>query len=135
MCSEAPGVAISRSEPRHRSVSSTAHFPKLDAVFENSTSRLSLIGCDPQQAGYELASEKGDWLERDGGHGRLEDAAKRFDEEIVNAHNLPAIPAWFADDFVDHVEIPGMPSGVAGVIARHEMLFTAMRTSTSRSTR
>ena len=51
---------------------------------------------------------------------------RRFDEQIVNGHNLGAIPGWFADDFVDHVEIPGMPAGVDGVIARHQMLFTAM---------
>lgn len=51
---------------------------------------------------------------------------RQFDEEIINGHNLDAISKWFADDFVDHLEIPGMPSGVEGVIARHQMLFTAM---------
>ena len=51
---------------------------------------------------------------------------RRFDEEIVNGHDLAAISGWFADDFVDHVEIPGMPPGIDGVVARHEMLFTAM---------
>ena len=56
----------------------------------------------------------------------LKTLRRRFDDEIVNDHNLGAINAWFTDDFVDHVEIPGMPTGVAGVIARHEMLFTAM---------
>jgi len=49
-----------------------------------------------------------------------------FDEEIVNGHDLEAIPKWFAPDFVDHVEVPGMPPGVDGVRARHQMLFTAM---------
>jgi steroid delta-isomerase-like uncharacterized protein len=49
-----------------------------------------------------------------------------FDEEIVNGHDLDAIPKWFASDFVDHVAIPGMPDGVDGVRARHAMLFTAM---------
>jgi len=49
-----------------------------------------------------------------------------FDDQIINGHNLDAIPGWFAPDFVDHVEIPGMPSGVEGVRARHAMLFTAM---------
>jgi steroid delta-isomerase-like uncharacterized protein len=51
---------------------------------------------------------------------------RRFDEEIVNGHDLGAIPKWFAPDFVDHVEIPGMPDGVQGVTARHAMLFAAM---------
>ena len=51
---------------------------------------------------------------------------RQFDEEIVNGHDLGAISNWFTDDFVDHVEIPGMPPGVEGVFARHEMLFTAM---------
>jgi predicted ester cyclase len=51
---------------------------------------------------------------------------RRFDEEIVNGHNLDAIPGWFTDDYVDHVEIPGMPGGVDGVVARHQMLFNAM---------
>src|SRR5690349_3480571 len=51
---------------------------------------------------------------------------RRFDEEIVNGHDLNAIPHWFATDFVDHVEIPGMPGGVDGVVARHRMLFTAV---------
>jgi len=56
----------------------------------------------------------------------LRDLRRRFDEEVINGKDLDAIDRWFADDFVDHVEIPGMPSGVAGVRARHEMLFTAM---------
>src|SRR5689334_13548808 len=56
----------------------------------------------------------------------LHDLRRRFDEEIVNGHDIGAIPKWFAPDFVDHVEIPGMPPGVDGVIARHAMLFTAM---------
>lgn len=56
----------------------------------------------------------------------LHDLRRRFDEEIVNGHDLSAIPRWFGAEFVDHVEIPGMPPGVDGVIARHEMLFTAM---------
>jgi steroid delta-isomerase-like uncharacterized protein len=51
---------------------------------------------------------------------------RRFDDEIVNGHDLDAIPKWFAPDFIDHVEIPGMPSGVEGVRARHAMLFAAM---------
>src|SRR4051794_17788474 len=51
---------------------------------------------------------------------------RRFDEEIVNGHDLEAIDHWFTDDYVDHVEIPGMPPGVDGVRARHQMLFTAM---------
>lgn len=51
---------------------------------------------------------------------------RRFDEEIVNGHDLDAIPKWFAPGFVDHVEIPGMPPGIEGVVARHQMLFTAM---------
>jgi steroid delta-isomerase-like uncharacterized protein len=58
--------------------------------------------------------------------GDLMQLRRRFDEEIVNGHNLDAIPKWFASDFVDHVEIPGMPPGVEGVTARHAMLFTAM---------
>ena len=56
----------------------------------------------------------------------LRELRRRFDEEVVNGHDLDAIDTWFTADFVDHVEIPGMPSGVAGVRARHEMLFTAM---------
>jgi steroid delta-isomerase-like uncharacterized protein len=56
----------------------------------------------------------------------LHQLRRRFDEEIINAHNLDAIPKWFASDFVDHVDIPGMPPGVEGVTARHAMLFTAM---------
>jgi steroid delta-isomerase-like uncharacterized protein len=56
----------------------------------------------------------------------LRELRRRFDEEIVNQHNLDVIPKWFADDFVDHVEIPAMPAGVEGVVARHQMLFTAM---------
>jgi predicted ester cyclase len=56
----------------------------------------------------------------------LHSLRRRFDEEIVNAHDLVAIPKWFAADFVDHVEIPGMPTGIGGVVARHQMLFTAM---------
>jgi steroid delta-isomerase-like uncharacterized protein len=51
---------------------------------------------------------------------------RRFDEEVVNGHDLGAIDKWFAEDFVDHVEIPGMPPGIDGVKARHAMLFTAM---------
>jgi steroid delta-isomerase-like uncharacterized protein len=51
---------------------------------------------------------------------------RRFDEEIVNGRDIGAIPKWFAPDFVDHVEIPGMPAGIDGVVARHQMLFTAM---------
>ena len=51
---------------------------------------------------------------------------RQFDEEIVNGHNVDAIPKWFARDFVDHVVIPGMPEGIDGVVARHSMLFTAM---------
>src|SRR5690349_6534700 len=56
----------------------------------------------------------------------LHELRRRFDEQIVNQHDLDAIPRWFATDFVDHVEIPGMPPGIDGVIARHQMLFTAM---------
>jgi steroid delta-isomerase-like uncharacterized protein len=51
---------------------------------------------------------------------------RRFDDEVVNGHDLDAIDRWFAPDFVDHVEIPGMPPGIEGVKARHAMLFTAM---------
>jgi steroid delta-isomerase-like uncharacterized protein len=56
----------------------------------------------------------------------LQELRRRFDEEVVNGHDLGAIDHWFSDDFVDHVEIPGMPPGVDGVRARHAMLFTAM---------
>ena len=56
----------------------------------------------------------------------LRERRRLFDEEIVNRHDLEAIPKWFAPDFVDHVEVPGMPPGVEGVRARHQMLFTAM---------
>jgi steroid delta-isomerase-like uncharacterized protein len=56
----------------------------------------------------------------------LNSLRRSFDEEIVNGHDIDAIPKWFADGFVDHVEIPGMPSGIDGVVARHQMLFTAM---------
>ena len=56
----------------------------------------------------------------------LRELRRRFDEEVVNGHDLDAIDHWFTDDYVDHVEIPGMPSGVPGVRARHEMLFVAM---------
>jgi steroid delta-isomerase-like uncharacterized protein len=56
----------------------------------------------------------------------LRQLRRRFDEEIVNRQDLEAIPKWFAPDFVDHVEIPGLPPGVEGVTARHAMLFTAM---------
>jgi steroid delta-isomerase-like uncharacterized protein len=58
--------------------------------------------------------------------GDLRDLRRRFDEQVINARNVSAIPTWFADDFVDHVEIPGMPPGVDGVVARHQMLFAAM---------
>jgi steroid delta-isomerase-like uncharacterized protein len=51
---------------------------------------------------------------------------RRFDEEVVNGRDLDAIPSWFTDDYVDHVEIPGLPPGVEGVVARHRMLMTAM---------
>jgi steroid delta-isomerase-like uncharacterized protein len=51
---------------------------------------------------------------------------RQFDEQVVNSHDLDAIPDWFSLDFIDHVEIPGIPPGVDGVRARHEMLFTAM---------
>jgi predicted ester cyclase len=51
---------------------------------------------------------------------------REFDEQVVNARDLDAISKWFDPDFVDHVEIPGMPPGIDGVRARHEMLFTAM---------
>jgi steroid delta-isomerase-like uncharacterized protein len=56
----------------------------------------------------------------------LKTLRRRFDEEIVNGHNIDAIDNWFADDFVDHVEIPGMPPGIEGVKARHAALFGAM---------
>src|SRR5207249_3594700 len=56
----------------------------------------------------------------------LKQLRQRFDEEIVNGRDVGAIPKWFAPDFVDHVEIPGMPPGIDGVVARHQMLFTAM---------
>lgn len=56
----------------------------------------------------------------------LKDLRRRFDDEIVNAHDVDAIDRWLAPDFVDHVEIPGMPPGIDGVKARHQMLFTAM---------
>ena len=63
------------------------------------------------------------------GGGNVEDLRelrRRFDEEIVNGHDLDAIDHWFTDDYTDHVEISGMPSGVEGVRARHAMLFSAM---------
>jgi len=56
----------------------------------------------------------------------LGELRRRFDDEVVNGHDLDAIDRWFTDDFVDHVVIPGMPTGVPGVRARHEMLFVAM---------
>jgi steroid delta-isomerase-like uncharacterized protein len=56
----------------------------------------------------------------------LQDLRRRFDEEVTNGHDVGAIPKWFAPDFVDHVEIPGMPPGIDGVVARHQMLFTAL---------
>src|SRR5947207_14494064 len=56
----------------------------------------------------------------------LQARRRQFDEEVVNGHDIDAIPKWFAPDFVDHVEIPGMPPGIDGVVARHTMLFTAM---------
>ena len=56
----------------------------------------------------------------------LRERRRQFDEEIVNRHDLEAIPKWFAPDFVDHVEVPGMPPGIDGVRARHQMLFMAM---------
>jgi len=56
----------------------------------------------------------------------LTELRRRFDDEIVNLRDVDAIDRWLAPDFVDHVEIPGMPPGIAGVKARHQMLFTAM---------
>jgi steroid delta-isomerase-like uncharacterized protein len=56
----------------------------------------------------------------------LRELRRRFDEEVVNQRKIDDIPKWFGPDFVDHVEIPGMPPGVEGVKARHATLFTAM---------
>jgi steroid delta-isomerase-like uncharacterized protein len=69
------------------------------------------------------------WGEQTGNRGGTMDLHARrrqFDEEIVNGRDLDAIPRWFDANFVDHVDIPGMPPGIDGVRARHEMLFTAM---------
>src|SRR2546423_29657 len=56
----------------------------------------------------------------------LRELRRQFDNDVVNAHTIEALDRWLAPDFVDHVEMPGMPPGIEGVKARHQMLFTAM---------
>jgi steroid delta-isomerase-like uncharacterized protein len=49
----------------------------------------------------------------------------RFVEEVWGNKNLEAIESAIAADCIDHMAMPGMPSGLQGIKARHAMLFAA----------
>lgn len=50
---------------------------------------------------------------------------RRFNEEVDRRHDLDAIDDIVANEFVDHVSVPGLPSGVEGLKQRHSALFAA----------
>jgi steroid delta-isomerase-like uncharacterized protein len=43
--------------------------------------------------------------------------AKRFNDEVLSKGNLDVLDEVVADDFVEHQEMPGMPTGKEGVRA------------------
>lgn len=43
--------------------------------------------------------------------------ARRFNDEVMNQGRLEVLDEIIADDFVEHQEVPGMPSGKEGVRA------------------
>lgn len=50
---------------------------------------------------------------------------RRFIEAVWGGRDLDAIAGFYTPGLVDHVAMPGLPAGAAGVRARHEMLFAA----------
>lgn len=56
---------------------------------------------------------------------QLKESRTRFDEVVVNQRRLEALDDLIDPEFVDHVQIPGMPSGIEGVKMRHKLLLDA----------
>jgi predicted ester cyclase len=57
--------------------------------------------------------------------GELKALRHRFNEEVDRHHNIDAIDELVSPDFIDHVSVPGLPSGVEGLKQRHAALFVA----------
>ncbi|MDX6698233.1 MAG: hypothetical protein QOE65_1630 [Solirubrobacteraceae bacterium] len=51
---------------------------------------------------------------------------RRFFDEVINGRNLDAIDELLADDFVEHEEMPGMPTDKEGPREFFRMLHAAM---------
>jgi steroid delta-isomerase-like uncharacterized protein len=68
------------------------------------------------------------WLAvADGGNAEEQNKTivRRFVEEVQNRHDVGAMDRFFSVNFINHSEIPGLPSNLGGAKQFHTMFFAA----------
>ncbi len=55
----------------------------------------------------------------------MKDLRIRFNKEVDSNHDVDAVDELVADDFRDHVSVPGLPDGKEGLKQRHAAIFSA----------